>query len=357
MSLFDNIDEQEHNQILQQSRERFWTSYDKECKDLPNLSDSPMEITIKPEAIDISNLEEGEGFDNYRPTTLEDYAGQEEAKEQIITYIKGCKEYNEPFPHVFLSAPAGHGKTLLATIIANIIASKLVTCTGGELKSEQQFIDKIVECDGGVIFIDEANRLSKRIGFFMLPIIERFKIGNVRLKPFTVIFATTHKGDLSKDLDALIQRCDLLLDLEHYNEEQLIAILKKYQTKQYPENNIPEEIFIKIAKNCRRTPRIARILLRNYIFTEDWDKVKKVNKIVKDGITKTDVKILKYLRSFPKGIGQKTIANYLRIKPQTYEYEIEPYLIFKELIVVENRRKITTKGQQFLETINATKKM
>ena len=321
---------------------------------IPNYipeENSPTEIIIKPEALDLSNVQEGEGFDNYRPSLLENYIGQDEAKEQITTYIEGCKEYNEPFPHTFLSAPPGHGKTLLANIIANIIGKKLVTCTGGELKSEQQFMDKVVECDGGIIFIDEANRLPKRVGFFMLPVIEMFKINDKKLKPFTVILATTHKGDLSKDLDALIQRCDLLLDLDHYNERQLAIITKKYQEKQYPNETISKEVFKEISKNCRRTPRIARILLRNYIFTKDWNRVKKANKIIKDGITKTDVKILKYLNSFSKGIGQKSIANYLRIKPQTYEYEIEPYLIFKELIVVENRRKITDKGKGFLNEI------
>jgi len=47
-----------------------------------------------------------------------------------------------------------------------------------------------------------------------------------------VIFATTHKGDLSKDLDALIQRCDLQLELNHYKTNDLITIIKQYREKQ-----------------------------------------------------------------------------------------------------------------------------
>ena len=63
------------------------------------------------------------------------------------------------------------------------------------------------------------------------------------------------------------------------------------------------------------------------------------------------MKILKYLNQFDKGLGKNTIANYLRIKPQTYEYEIEPFLIFKELIIVSSRRKITEKGKDFLKSL------
>lgn len=310
--------------------------------------DSPMEITIKPEALDTSILEEGEGSKQYRPKTLENYVGQIEAKKRIKSYMIGCQKFKETFPHTFLSAPAGHGKTLLANIIANKLGKKFVTCTGGELKSEQQFVDKIVECNGGIIFIDEANRLNKRVGFFMLPVIEEFKINKKNLKPFTVIFATTHKGDLAKDLDALIQRCDLQLELNHYKMEDLITIIKQYKEKQYPKEQISNEIYSELAKNCRFTPRVALSLLKEYIFIRDWKQVKINNKIVLDGLNETDLKVLNYLNEFDKGLGKNTIANYLRIKPQTYEYEIEPYLVYKGLVIVSSRRKITNKGKELL---------
>lgn len=311
----------------------------------------PMEIVIKSEALDMSSLQEGEGSKQYRPETFENYIGQEEAKAQIRCEIIGCKENGETFPHTFLSAPPGHGKTLLANIIAKEINKKIVKCTGGELKTEQDFIDKIVECNGGVIFIDEASRLSKKVGFFMLPVIETFEINNQRLKPFTVIFATTHMGDISKDLDALIQRCNLRLELNHYNYNELVIITKQYKEHQYQNKSVPEEIYLKIAENCKYTPRLARSLLRSYIFINNWDRILLNNKIVKDGLTQNDIKVMKYLDKFNKGLGKNTISNYIRVKPQTYEYEIEPYLVFKEFIIVDSRRKLTEKGKDFLNEI------
>jgi Holliday junction resolvasome RuvABC ATP-dependent DNA helicase subunit len=82
-------------------------------------------------------------------------------------------------------------------------------------------------------------------------------------------------------------------------------------------------------------------------------KVKSDNQIIRDGITEPDLKILRYLAQFEKGLGKNTIANYLRVKSQTYEYEYEPYLVFKELVIVDSRRKITAKGKEFLNEIKS----
>lgn len=335
--------------------EKYYLDYD-EAKEVQKRADqhaksSPQEVILKPEILDTSILAEGKGKNQYRPKDLKSYIGQIEAKERIKSYMEGCKKFNEAFPHTFLSAPPGHGKTLLANIIANMLNKKFVVCTGGELKSEQQFIDKLIECNGGILFIDECNRLNKRVGFFMLPIIEQFEIQGKKLKPFTSILATTHKGDLAKDLDALIQRCDLQLELNHYNNKELVIILKQYKSKQYPHEKIPEDIYMQIANNCRFTPRIALSLLREYIFIKDWEQVKRNNKIVKNGLNDNDIRILRYLKQFRQGLGKNTIANYLRIKPQTYEYENEPYLIYKGLIIVGSRRKITDKGKKILGDI------
>jgi len=329
---------------------------DKFVKDWENvkptsIQENPLEIIIKPDSLDTSNVIEGEGSGEYRPSVLHEFVGQEHIKTQLLDYIQGCKDFNEPFPHTFLSGSAGHGKSLLANIISNMLNKKFIKITGGEIKTEQFLIDKICECEGGVVFIDEANRLSKRIGFFMLPLIEMFEVQNKKMKPFTMIFATTHKGDIAKDLDALIQRCDLKLNFEHYNMNELIIILKQYHNKQYCQSDVPENIYIEIAKNCKQTPRIALKLLRHFIYTKDWNKVKTSNQIVRNGVTSSDIKILKYLQQFPNGLGKNTLANYLRVKPQTYEYEYEPYLVFQEYLIVENRRKITEKGKDFLHDL------
>ena len=320
----------------------------------PNVEKNKVEVVIKPELLDTSKLDEGKESKEFRPKEWDEYFGQESAKEKAKDFIKGCSRFNEPYPHTFISAPSGMGKSLFATILANKINKKIVFTTGGELKSEQIFVDKLVEADGGIMFVDEANRLPKRVGFFMLPLMEQFEIHGTSIKEFSLFFATTHKGDISKDLDALIQRCEQV-NLEPYKNEELLEIVRQYNKKQYPSVNIPNDILIDIVNSCKQTPRNAKNLVKAFAYIGDWNKVKRCNNIIKDGLTEMDIRALTYLQN-SGGAGQVSIANHLRVKPQTYLYDVEPYLIFKEFIEVRNKRKITEKGIALLTSLQGETK-
>ncbi len=333
---------------MEELKEDFLRSFDEECKSIQTQKESPMEIVIKPEALDLSNVNEGEGNISFRPSSFDEYIGQNKAKERVLCYLKGCKKFDDNFPNTFLSAPSGCGKTVFSNILANLLDKKFVNCTAGEIKSEQQLVDKIVECESGILFLDEAHRVSQKIGTFMLPILEEYKIAGTKIKPFTTIFATTHKGNISEYLSALVQRFPLQIELENYTFEELMQIFKQFISKEYSNEKVENKILFEIAKNCRYVPRIGLALLREYIYIRDWEKVKHNNNIFQDGLTGQDIRVLKYIDEVD-GAGKMTLAKFLRIEPKTYEFEVEPYLMFKELITVSNKRKLTIKGKQFLQ--------
>ena len=54
-----------------------------------------------------------------RPKTLDDYIGQDKAKDNLSIYIKAAKQRNESLDHVLLYGPPGLGKTTLSGIIAS----------------------------------------------------------------------------------------------------------------------------------------------------------------------------------------------------------------------------------------------
>lgn len=48
-----------------------------------------------------------------RPKTLDDYIGQEKAKENLSIYIKAAKQRGEPLDHVLLHGPPGDRKSVV----------------------------------------------------------------------------------------------------------------------------------------------------------------------------------------------------------------------------------------------------
>jgi len=127
----------------------------------------------------------------------------------------------------------------------------------------------------------------------------------------------------------------------------MLTIVEQYRAKQYPSVKIPDDVKLEIVKSCRQTPRNAKNLVRAFAYNPNWEVIKKFSDIIKDGLTSLDIKALQYLQT-TGGAGASAIANHLRVKSRTYTYEIEPYLVFKDFIKIENKRILTSKGKEFL---------
>ena len=326
--------------------------YEVYTSDLPEEKDDALEIIIKPEALDLSNLETSNHQTLWRPSNFNEYIGQQRAKQILNGYINGTKALKTTFPHLLIDGHAGTGKTTLAYLLAKQLNVPFVECVATTISSQQQLVDKIIECKGGILFIDEIHMINKKIANFILPILEDFQISGQKIRHFTLFGATTEKGILLKKFKPFVTRMKIPITLEPYTINELITLVKQYKNKTFPTQTIPENIYTEIAKNCRGTPRIAIRYLESYIFMGvDIQTVFKNYGIVKDGITETDIKILKILNEKEKGIGLKSLCAFLATSEENYLYSIENYLLEQGLITITNKRVITEKGKQFLNSI------
>jgi len=314
-------------------------------------NNAPLSITIKPEALDTSDLEEEKGTKHlWRPSSWDEYIGQNNLKNVLKGYIKGTRELNKPFPHLMIDGKAGSGKTTIVYLIAKQLNVPFVECVTNTIQSPQQFVDKLAEVKGGILFLDEIQEVNRKVANFVLPLLEDFQINGKRIKPFTLATATTEKGTLIKKYKPFVDRMKIQKTLEAYTIEELRILVKQYKEKTFPTKKVDENIYDRIANNCRGTPRVAIRWLESFIFMGcTIDEVFKSYNVIKDGITEDDIKVLTLLSEKEKGVGLKAICAYLGTSEANYLYQIEGYLIEKGLITITHRRQITDLGRSFLK--------
>ena len=65
-----------------------------------------------------------------RPTSLNDFVGQQNARRILTVLITASKKRNEAAPHLLMSGGAGLGKTTLARIVANEMGAPIRATSG-----------------------------------------------------------------------------------------------------------------------------------------------------------------------------------------------------------------------------------
>ena len=205
-----------------------------------------------------------------RPKTLDDYIGQEKAKENLSIYIKAAKQRGEPLDHVLLHGPPGLGKTTLSGIIANEMGVNLRMTSGPAIEKPGDLAALLTNLnEGDVLFIDEIHRISRNVEEVLYPAMEEFAVDiiigkgpsarsiRLDLNRFTLVGATTRSGQLTAPLR---DRFGVMLRLELYTPEELAKIVTRSAGILGIE--IDAEGALEIASRSRGTPRIANRLLK-----------------------------------------------------------------------------------------------
>lgn len=288
----------------------------------------------------------------YRPKTLSEYIGQDKAKELINLNLRKVKTLK--LVHFLISGHRGCGKTTLAHIIKNSLNAKMIERIAGEITNPDQIIDLVNEINASkekfvILFIDEIHALKPSLCESLYPIMEDFKIAGKIVKPFIMIGATTEKNILLKKVAPLVDRFQVQIELEQYTNKDVETILRQYKDQLYSDYKVGESYYTIISENCKNTPRIAISLLEDTLIENNISKVLSCHRILKDGLTDTDIKILRILSENKKQIGAGALAQMVGISQNDFVSVYEPYLMSKEYITRTARgRQIAVRGESIL---------
>ncbi len=297
---------------------------------------------------EFSSSEDNDIEISLRPKSLDEYIGQDKAKENLSIYIEAARRRGEPLDHVLLYGPPGLGKTTLAGIIANEMGVNFRVTSGPAIEKPGDLAALLTNLnEGDVLFIDEIHRLSRAVEEVLYPAMEDnvldIIIGKgpsarsirLDLHKFTLVGATTRAGQLSAPLR---DRFGVILRLELYTPEQLSSIVNR--SAGILDIDIDPEGALEIASRSRGTPRIANRLLKR---ARDFAQVvceggitKEASSLALDrmeidalGLDSIDRLILKtMIKNYNGGpVGLETIAAAIGEEPVTIEDVYEPYLM------------------------------
>lgn len=297
---------------------------------------------------------------NFRPTTFEEYIGQDKAKKMLKVYIKAAQIRNECLDHVLLSAESGFGKTTFAQIIANECGKKLKVYSCPAIKTVDDVKEILLSIeDGDCLLFDEVQSLKKKIQEIVFLAMEQYVVDSeidgipqrINLPHFTLIACTTELGGLELPMR---NRFQIHIQLHSYNKKDMTTIVKQAYAAMGVE--IDDECATLIGGCSRGVPRMANSYVRRiYDFALVMNEGKIDKNIIQEafdfmdinkyGLNKMDMDYLSYLNRVHKAVGVDTIAIALGTDRISLESTVEPYLIAKGYIVKGARgRAITTEG-------------
>lgn len=283
-----------------------------------------------------------------RPKSLDEFVGQQAARENLRVFINAAKARGDALDHVLFFGPPGLGKTTLAQIIARELGVGFRATSGPVIAKSGDLAALLTNLeDGDVLFIDEIHRLAPAVEEILYPAMEDraldLMIGEgpsarsvrIDLPKFTLVGATTRQGLLTTPLR---DRFGIPVRLNFYTVAELEKVVAR--AAGLLGLALAADGATEVARRARGTPRIAGRLLRRvrdfahaagHAIVDARAADAALNRLEVDalGLDAMDRRYLMMIADIYRGgpVGVETLAAGLSEPRDTIEEVIEPYLI------------------------------
>ena len=124
--------------------------------------------------VEIERFEDEVSYEvTLRPSSWDEYIGQEKIKKNLKVFIEASKKRDEALDHVLFFGPPGLGKTTIANIIATEMNTNIKTTAAPMIEKAGDLAALLTNIEeGDILFIDEIHRMSPAIEEILYPAME-----------------------------------------------------------------------------------------------------------------------------------------------------------------------------------------
>lgn len=208
-----------------------------------------------------------------KPKNFSEFIGQKKIKKTIKIMINASIIRKEMCDHILLHGKAGMGKTSLASLVAKEMKVPIKFIQGPLLEKKSDILSLFSNLNNEeVIFIDEIHGINNQVEELMYSALEEgvidiqvgiegeMKTVRMKLPRFTVVGATTKLHLVSKPLK---ERFGLIVKMGEYSHEEILKIISETATKMNVK--IEKQACYFLSLRCKRTPRVANMLLKRVV--------------------------------------------------------------------------------------------
>lgn len=296
---------------------------------------------------------------NSAPSSLNHLVGQRGVIDQVKTALDAAFEDATRFDHSLLVGGPGLGKSQLASVIAQEMATDFHEVLGQSITSIGDLNALLLGAkDNDIIHIDECHELAKSLQTCLYLILDKRTIfistknttQGIPVADFTLLLSSTDEYCL---LQPLRDRMKLTLRFQFYNDEELSTLTRH---RSHALNwEIDDSIFALIAQRSRGTPRIALRLLQScrrvcrsegehVITVQHFERACELEQLDDLGLGPLERQYLSILADGPTRLN--VIASILGLPTRTVSQVTEQFLVRSGLVDKDKSglRQLTVKG-------------